>query len=191
VILLFFKITAIINYGPCSANRLTKEILRMSNYYVKHLKVALPLETASAIVEHALQLAKEHGLLPLVVVVLDTGGHLLTMKREDGCGILRTDIATGKAWGALGMGISSRTIRNRLSDRPSFQGALAAASQGRFVPVPGGVLICDEEGMVIGAVGVSGDASDKDEYVAVEAIKAVKLTPYPAEPDNSWQDAKL
>ena len=163
----------------------------MSDYYVKHLKVALPLETASAIVDHALQLGNKHGLLPLTVVVLDTGGHMLTMKREDGSGIMRADVATGKAWGALGMGISSRTIRNRLADRPSFQGALAAASQGRFIPVPGGVLICDKEGVVIGAVGVSGDASDKDEFVAVEAIKAVKLTPYPAEPDDSWQDAGL
>ena len=127
----------------------------MSDYYVKHLKVALPLETASAIVDHALQLGNKHGLLPLTVVVLDTGGHMLTMKREDGSGIMRADVATGKAWGALGMGISSRTIRNRLADRPSFQGALAAASQGRFIPVPGGVLICDKEGVVIGAVGVS------------------------------------
>jgi len=163
----------------------------MSDYYVKHLKVALPLEQASAIVDHALRLGRENDLLPLVVVVLDTGGHLIAMKREDGAGIMRTDIATGKAWGALGMGISSRTIRNRLADRPAFQGALGAASQGRFVPVPGGVLICDKEGIVIGAVGISGDASDKDEFAAVEAVKAVKLTPYPAEPNDSWREAGL
>ena len=163
----------------------------MSDYYVKHLAVALPLAIASDIVDHALRIGRENKLLPLTVSVLDTGGHLIAFKREDGSGIMRGDIATGKAWGALGMGISSRTIRNRLADRPSFQAALAAASQGRFVPVPGGVLICDENDTVLGAVGISGDASNKDEYVAIEAIKALKLTPYPAEPDEHWQDAGL
>ena len=163
----------------------------MSDYYVKHLTVALPLSVASDIVDHALRLGRENGLLPLTVAVLDAGGHLLAFKREDGSGIMRADIATGKAWGALGMGISSRTIRNRLADRPSFQAALAAASQGRFVPVPGGVLICDVAGTVIGAVGISGDASDKDEFAAIEAVKAVKLTPYPEEPVDNWKDAGL
>jgi uncharacterized protein GlcG (DUF336 family) len=163
----------------------------MSDYYVKHLKVDLPLDTASKIVDQALRLGNEHKLLPLVVAVLDAGGHLIALKRQDGAGIMRGDVAIGKAWGALGMGISSRTIRNRLSDRPAFQAALAAASQGRFVPVPGGVLICDEDQAVIGAVGISGDASDKDEFAAVEAVKSVGLTPYPEEPSETWQDAGL
>ncbi|WP_022953978.1 GlcG/HbpS family heme-binding protein [Leucothrix mucor] len=163
----------------------------MSDYYVKHLNVALPLDAAAAIVDHALRLGREHGLLPLTVAVLDTGGHLLAFKREDGSGIMRGDIAMGKAWGALGMGISSRTIRNRLADRPSFQAALAATSQGRFVPVPGGVLICDDNGTVIGGVGISGDASDKDEFAAIEAVKAAKLIPYPDEPVDNWKDAGL
>jgi len=163
----------------------------MSDYYVKHLNVALSLETASQIVDRALQLGNENKLLPLVVAVLDAGGHLLAFKRQDGAGIMRGDVAIGKAWGALGMGISSRTIRNRLADRPAFQAALASVSQGRFVPVPGGVLICAEDQTVIGAVGISGDASDKDEFAAVEAVKSVGLTPYPEEPSETWQDAGL
>lgn len=163
----------------------------MSDYYVKHLIVALPLAAASAIVDHALRIGNENAMLPLTVAVLDAGGNLLAFKREDGSGIMRGDIAGGKAWGALGMGLSSRTIRDRLADRPSFQAALAAASQGRFVPVPGGVLICGNDETVIGAVGISGDASDKDEYAAVEAVKAAGLTPYPADPADGWADAGL
>ncbi len=163
----------------------------MSDYYVKHLTVALSLAAASAIVDHALRIGRENAMLPLTVAVLDAGGNLLTFKREDGSGIMRGDIASGKAWGALGMGLSSRTIRNRLADRPSFQASLAAVSQGRFVPVPGGVLICGADGAVVGAVGISGDASDKDEYAAVEAVKAAGLTPYPSEPADNWAEAGL
>lgn len=163
----------------------------MADYYVKHPVVPLPLDTASKIVDHALRLGRENKLLPLAVAVLDTGGHLLAFKREDGTGIMRGDIAMGKAWGALGMGIASRTIRNRLADRPSFQAALASVSQGRFVPVPGGVLICNTSGDVIGAVGISGDASDKDEFAAIEAVKAAGLVAYPEEPAEHWEDAGL
>ncbi|MEH6404174.1 MAG: heme-binding protein [Sneathiella sp.] len=163
----------------------------MSDYYVKNLAVLLPLEMASNIVDFALDAGREAGLLPLTVAVLDTGGHLLAFKREDGCGIMRGDIAIGKAWGALGMGIASRTIRDRLADRPSFQSALAAASQGRFVPVPGGVLVCNEEGYVIGAVGISGDASDKDEYCSITAIKKTGLISSPPVPSANWQKAGL
>lgn len=146
---------------------------------------------ASAIVDHALRIGQENELLPLTVAVLDVGGNLLAFKREDGSGIMRGDIATGKAWGALGMGISSRTIRDRLKDRPAFQAALSSASQGRFVPVPGGVLICDEHDAVIGAVGISGDASDKDEYAAIEAVKAAGLRSHPEAPADDWADAGL
>ncbi len=163
----------------------------MSDYYVKKLVTALPLEKASTIVDSALRLGRENELLPLTIAVLDAGGSLLAFKREDGSGIMRGDIATGKAWGALGMGLSSRTIRNRLADRPSFQAALGAASQGRFVPVPGGVLILNNEEEVIGAVGISGDASDKDEFAAIEAIKEAGLNSYPEEPAPNWNEAGL
>ena len=163
----------------------------MPDHCVKHLAVLLPLAAAAAIVDHALRIGQKNGMLPLTVAVLDSGGNLLAFQREDGSGILRADIAAGKAWGALGMGISSRTIRDRLGDRPAFQAALAAASQGRFVPVPGGVLICRNDNAVIGAVGISGDASDKDEYCAIEAIKAVGLTAHPEAPADNWRNAGL
>ncbi|MEP3348592.1 MAG: heme-binding protein [Marinomonas sp.] len=163
----------------------------MSDYYVKKLTVALSLEHASNILDTALKVGQEAGMLPLTVVVLDAGGHLLALKREDGSGIMRVDIAIGKAWGALGMGISSRTIRDRLSDRPAFQSALSSASQGRFIPVPGGVLICNHNQEVIGAVGISGDASDKDEYCAITAINQCNFISHPETPSENWSDAGL
>ena len=112
----------------------------MSDHYVHRLQTSMPLKTAETIADEALKAGAEAKLLPLTVAVLDVGGNLVVLKRQDGSGNLRADIAIGKAWGALGMGISSRTIRDRLKERPAFQGALAAASDGRFIPVPGGVL---------------------------------------------------
>jgi uncharacterized protein GlcG (DUF336 family) len=156
-----------------------------------NLKTNLKLAAAEAIVDAAFAAGGEHGMLPLTVAVLDTGGHIVALKRQDGSGIMRADVALGKAWGALGMGIPSRTIRDRMADRPAFQGALAAVSDGRFVPVPGGVLIRDEDNDVIGAVGVSGDTSDKDEYCAIRGIGAAGLTADPGEPAPGWADSKL
>ena len=161
------------------------------DYYVHRLQVSVPLATAERIADAAFSAGLEAGLLPLTVVILDAGGVTVVHKRQDGSGILRGDIATGKAWGALGMGISSRTIRDRLKERPAFQSALAAASQGRFIPVPGGVLIRNAGGEVIGAVGISGDASDKDEYAAIAGIIAAGLTPHPEAPAENWKLAGL
>ncbi|MBT6094658.1 MAG: heme-binding protein [Rhodospirillaceae bacterium] len=149
---------------------------------------SLDLITAETIATGALAAARLHDTLPLTVAVLDSGGHLVTFKREDGCGILRADIALGKAYGALGMGMSSRTIRDALADRPAFQGAIAVASEGRFIPVPGGVTILNEDGLIIGAIGVSGDSSECDEYAAIEGITAAGLTPDPARADTSWMN---
>lgn len=129
--------------------------------------------------------------MPLTVAVLDAGGHLVAFLREDGSGIMRPDIALGKAWGALGLGINSRLIRDRLADRPSFQNALANVSGGKFIPVPGGVLIRDEAGQVIGSFGVSGDTSDKDEMCAIAGITAAGLKSDPAEPAPDWAESKL
>ena len=142
---------------------------------LKPLLTSLSLSLANAIVNECLAIRQRENLLPLSVAVLDAGGQLVAFQREDGCGILRYDIAFGKAWAALGMGMSTRLIRDRLANRPAFQGALAAASDGRFIPVPGGVLILNAQSAVIGAVGVSGDASDRDEYCAIEAIHFVGL----------------
>src|ERR1700759_4774931 len=123
----------------------------------------LTLAQASAIVDAALSKGRDTKSAPLTVAVLDAGGHLVAFKREDNSGILRFDIAYGKAWGALGMGFGSRTLFARGSKASLFFTTLAAASDGRFVPVPGGVLIRDGQGEVVGAVGISGDVSDRDE----------------------------
>lgn len=155
------------------------------------LKTTLGLSQATVIVDTALALGREEAMTPLTVVVLDAGGRIVAMKSEDGSGLLRFDIAHGKAWGALGMGISSRLISERLGQRPAFQNALAAASGGRLIPVPGGVLVKDADGDVIGAVGISGDSSEKDEYCAILGIRAVGLASEPAEPDDAWRQSKL
>jgi uncharacterized protein GlcG (DUF336 family) len=136
---------------------------------------SLTLSQASTIVDVALQKGRASNCAPLVVAVLDAGGHLVAFKREDKTGIMRFDIAFGKAWGALGMGFGSREIAVRAATNPVFFSALAVASGGRFVPVPGGVLIRDAAGEVIGAVGVSGDTSDRDEECALAGIEASGL----------------
>ena len=137
----------------------------------------LTLAQASTIVDAALKAGREHKFMPLSVAVLDAGGHLVAFKREDKSGILRFDIAYGKAWGALGMGFGSRELAERAGKNPLFFGVLATVSQGRLVPVPGGVLIKDQGGAVLGAVGISGDTSDKDEVCAVAGIEAAGLKP--------------
>ncbi len=135
----------------------------------------ITLAQASTIVDAALKKGRDTNSAPLTVAVLDAGGHLVAFKREDRSGILRFDIAFGKAWGALGMGFGSRTLFARAPRSGMFFTALAAASQGRFVPVPGGVLIRDQAGDVIGAVGISGDVSDRDEECAAAGIAAAGL----------------
>lgn len=159
--------------------------------HLKSVASSLALAAAARIIATAIEERQKHGLLPLAVAVLDAGGNLVAFQREDGCGVLRYDIAFGKAWAALGMGMSTRLIRDRLKERPAFQGALASASDGRFIPVPGGVLVLDAAGQAIGAVGISGDASDKDEYCAVTAIRAAGFGSEPAAPAANWKDAGL
>ena len=133
------------------------------------------LSQASTIVDAALKKGRETQCAPLTVAVLDAGGHLVAFKREDKSGILRFDIATGKAWGALGMGFGSRALAELAAKNPAFITALVAASDGRVVPNPGGVLIRDAAGDVIGAVGISGDTSDNDETCCVAGIEAAGL----------------
>jgi uncharacterized protein GlcG (DUF336 family) len=159
--------------------------------HLRSVQSSLSLAAAATIVDAALAARDKEGLLPLAVVVLDAGGNLVCFKREDGCGLLRFDIAFGKAWAALGMGMPTRQIRDRLAQRPAFQGALAAASGGRFIPVPGGVLVLDAAGQAIGSVGISGDASDKDEYCAIVGVRAAGLGADPAEPNPDWRAAGL
>jgi uncharacterized protein GlcG (DUF336 family) len=137
--------------------------------------MSVSLAQASTIVDVALKKGRETNCAALTVAVLDAGGHLVAFKREDRSGILRYDIANGKAWGALGMGFGSRELAERAGKNPLFFGVLATVSQGRLVPVPGGVLIKDASGAVLGAVGISGDTSDKDEACAVAGIEAAGL----------------
>lgn len=136
----------------------------------------LLLKDASHMVDSALAHGRVLDCGPLTVAVLDAGGHLLALKREDASGILRPRIAEAKAWGALGMGAGGRNLARRAAEAPAFFQSLMAISEGRIAPVPGGVLIRDGEGGVIGAVGVSGDHPDRDEECAVHGIASAGFT---------------
>jgi uncharacterized protein GlcG (DUF336 family) len=140
------------------------------------------LAQASTIVDVALKKGRETNLAPLTVAVLDAGGHLVALKREDHSSLLRPQIACGKAWGVLGMGFGGRELARRAAAAPAFVTALTAASEGRIIPVPGGVLIRDGNRTIIGAVGISGDLSEQDEACAVAGIKAAGLVPDTGEP---------
>lgn len=137
--------------------------------------MSVSLAQASAIVDAALKAARDQKQMPQTVVVLDAGGHVVCAKREDGSGIVRFEIAFGKAYGALGMGWGSRTMMERAAPNPNFLTAIAAASGGRLVPNPGGVLIRDAANVIVGAVGISGDTGDNDEIIAVAGIEAAGL----------------
>ncbi len=132
---------------------------------------ALTLAKAESLAVAALAEGRRLGLAPLTVVVLDAGGHVVTAKREDGAGILRYEIAYGKAWGALGMGFGTRELAQRAATSPAFVTAISAASGGRIVPSPGGVLV-RANGATIGAVGISGDTGPQDEACALAGIAA-------------------
>lgn len=132
----------------------------------------LTLAKANAIIETALSKAAELKLKPLGVVVLDAGGHPVALQRQDGTSMLRADVASGKAYGALAVGSGSRALSKTAIERPHFFQGLSGVSGGKIIPVPGGVLIRAKSGTIIGAVGVSGDTSDNDEVVAVAGIEA-------------------
>lgn len=131
------------------------------------------LDAARTIIREALACGHEKQFKPLSVAVLDAGGHLVAFEREDGSSILRFQIAHGKAYGALSLGIGSRAIFQRAQQQAFFVDAVNALAGGALVPVPGGVLIRDGEGgTVVGAVGISGDTSDNDEVCALAGIEA-------------------
>lgn len=134
----------------------------------------LTLDKANVIADRTLAKARDAKYRPMCVAVLDEGGHLKVLKREDAASILRPDIAIGKAWGAVGMGESSRSLSERLKERPAFLGALSVMSQGKVVPVAGGVLVMDsaDGNEIIGAVGVSGGTAEEDEACAIAGIEA-------------------
>ena len=133
---------------------------------------ALTLSRANRIIKEAFGKGTSLGLKPLTVAVLDAGGHLVALQRADGSSILRPEIAMGKAYGALAVGMGSRWLNAQAESRPHFLEGLSAVSGGRIVPVPGGVLVRDARGGVLGAVGITGDTSDNDEACAIAGIEA-------------------
>lgn len=135
----------------------------------------LTLARARTIIDGALAKGAELACAPLTVVVLDAGAHVIALNRQDGSSLLRPEIAHGKAAGALGMGFSSRKIGAMAAERPSFVAALSTLAEGALVPAAGGVLIKDAAGELLGAVGISGDTSDRDEACALHGIAAAGL----------------
>jgi uncharacterized protein GlcG (DUF336 family) len=135
--------------------------------------MTLTLDQARTIVSTALAKGTEMGLKPLTVAVLDAGGALVVLERSDGASRMRPDIAMGKANGAIALGMGSRAIFKRAQEQPYFIQSMNALAKGVLVPVPGGVLIRDKEGAIVGAVGITGDTSDNDEACAVAGIEAI------------------
>ena len=135
----------------------------------------LTLAQANLIIESALAQSKKLGYKPMAVVVLDEAGHVKATQREDGASMFRADVATGKAWGAVGMGASSRVLGERAKDNPNFFLSLAATSGGKFLPQPGAVLIKNNSGEIIGAVGASGGTGDEDEAICAFGVAAAGL----------------
>ncbi len=135
----------------------------------------LSLAQANRIIEVALAKAHEMKVKPLSVAVLDASGHVRSLQRQDGASMFRNDVAIGKAWAAVGMGVASRALLQRAKENPHFFGALSATAQGKFLPQTGAVVIKDKDGTVLGAVGASGGTGDEDEAVCIAGVEAVGL----------------
>jgi uncharacterized protein GlcG (DUF336 family) len=141
--------------------------------------MSITYEDARALVSAGLEFAHSQGLPPMTIAVLDPSGQLVSFGREDGSTLFREPIARAKAMGALGMRMGSRSIATLAQSNPQFVQALTAITGGQVLPVPGGVLIRNAAGEVIGSVGVSGAPADQDERCAVEGIAAVRLVADP------------
>lgn len=140
---------------------------------------SITLAQANAIIEVTLAKAAEINLKPLTVAVLDAGGHLSALARQDGASTLRPEMAQGKAQGAIALGQGSRAIFERAQQHPFFIQAVNSLAGGFLVPMPGGVLVRDAAGQIVGAVGVTGDTADNDEICAVAGIEAAGFTADP------------
>ena len=138
--------------------------------------MSLTLAQANQIISAALARSREAGYKPMGIAVLDEGGALKAFAREDGASMFRFEIARGKAWGAVGMGVSSRALYDRAKSNPNFFVALAATADGKFLPQTGAVVIKDASGAVIGAVGASGGTGDEDEAICIAGVTAAGLT---------------
>lgn len=137
---------------------------------------ALTLEVARKIADAALAKCRDMKLKPMAIAVLDARGCVKASLSEDGTSLMRNEIAYGKAYGALALGMGSRAIFKRANEQPYFVDAISTMTKGAMIPVPGGVLIQDKSGALLGAIGISGDTSDNDETAAVAGIEAAGLT---------------
>ena len=135
----------------------------------------ISLDQANRIIQGAFAKGASLKLKPLSAAVLDPGGHLIAFQRQDNASLLRFGIASGKAAGALALGVSSRKIGEMAADRPAFVGALGPIAPHGIIPAAGGVIVVDGAGQILGAVGVTGDTSDNDELCALAGIEAAGL----------------
>jgi uncharacterized protein GlcG (DUF336 family) len=136
---------------------------------------SLTLDQAQRIVAAAIQAARKANYQPMGIAVLDASGNVITYAREDGASMFRFDIARAKAWGAAGMGVSSRVLGQRAKDNPNFFVSLSATSEGKFLPQPGAVVIKNAAGQIVGAVGASGGTGDEDEEICIAGVQSVGL----------------
>jgi uncharacterized protein GlcG (DUF336 family) len=143
---------------------------------------SVSLEAAAIIIDQALAKGRAMNFKPLAIAVLDPRGCLKAYKAEDGSSLMRFDIAFGKAWGALGMGFGGRELERRGDAYGIFFNSLQVMSEGKVVPAAGGVLIRNDAGRVVGAVGISGDGSENDELCAIQGITAAGLKPDTGDP---------
>ncbi|MEX2495332.1 MAG: heme-binding protein [Woeseia sp.] len=139
--------------------------------------MTMTLERAQVILSAAVEHAEKIGTAPLTIAVIDTGGHLKALWRQDGASTLRPEMATAKARTAIGLGKSSRKVAEDAQARPAFIGALATLAEGNILPAAGGVLAFAADGVLAGAVGITGDTSDRDEECAIAGIEAAGLVP--------------
>jgi uncharacterized protein GlcG (DUF336 family) len=135
----------------------------------------LTLAQAQQIIACALAQSKAAGYKPMAIAVLDEAGHLKAFAREDGASMFRFEVAQAKAWGAVGLGASSRMLAQRAKDNPNFFNALAATAEGRLLPQTGAVLIKNDAGQLLGAVGASGGTGDEDEAICLAGVSATGL----------------
>lgn len=135
----------------------------------------ITLHQANIILDSALAHASGNSAKPLAVIVMDAGGHSVAFAREDGASFFRHDIARAKAVGALGMGDDSRVLAERAKANPVFFQSVSVVVGGAIAFSPGGVLVRDAAGLVIGAVGISGDTGEMDEACALAGIHAAGL----------------
>jgi uncharacterized protein GlcG (DUF336 family) len=135
----------------------------------------LTLAQANKIIEGAFANARQLKIKPLAVAVLDEGGHIKSIQREDDATMFRVDVAVGKAWASVAMGAASRVLLGRAKENPQFFGALASTAQGKFLPQTGAVLIKDKDGTILGAAGASGGTGEEDEAACIAGIAAAGL----------------